>query len=157
MTTQPQLFELRPAEEIERERTAEIDRRIQDLLTGKAVVLGFTLSEQEKAVLGAIRYKRGAAHAIPVRELSRRFGLDDRRLRQIVRSLRLNYRLPIGSSRDATGGGYYIIVSADDLLTYLKGPLEQVRAELQVVEAVAGKQAARELLGQLRLDESGAA
>jgi hypothetical protein len=138
------------------ERTQAIDREIESLLYGKpGGPLGLTLTEDEKRVLSAIRYCRGAARAITIREILQREDcekLSDRLIKKAVRTLRLTFRLPIGSSKQGADGGYFIMLSAEDYTILRNQVLDQVRAELAVLRAVDGPQAALELLGQLQLE-----
>lgn len=147
MTPQP-LFANLPEE-----RAAALDQDIDMLLRGVlGAPFGLSMENAEKAVLARIRYHRGAANPITIRELQAKTGFGEREIKAIVRKLRLSFRLPIGSSKHAGVGGYFLILSDDDLRVFLTGPLQQVRAELEVVRAVGGARAARELLGQLSLE-----
>jgi hypothetical protein len=134
-------------------RSDEIDQKIVELLTRKAMsVTGLPLEEDEYYVLKAIRFHRGHKNAISIRELTSKLNLGVREIKQIVRTLRMDFRLPIGSSKSATDGGYFIILTPEDMAAYVRGPLDQIRAELEVVHAVAGQAAALEILGQLQLE-----
>ena len=135
------------------DRAAEIDQYIASLLVGESGgPFGLRLKPEERAVLQAIRYHRGAIQAVPIRHLAQRLKMNERQIKLIVRTLRINFRLPVGSSKHGTDGGYFIIITPEDQAIFLKGPLEQIRAELEVVRAVAGHQTALELLGQLQLE-----
>jgi len=137
-------------------RRQTIDADILWLLTGHPGGLqNLTLSDGEKRVLAAIRYCRGAANAVTIRDLQQFKGceeLDAREIKNAVRTLRINFRVPLGSSKKGSGGGYFIMLSDEDH-TILRGQiLDQVRAELEVLKAVDGPRAALELLGQLQLE-----
>jgi hypothetical protein len=135
------------------DRAIEIDQYIASLLVGESGgPFGLRLQPEEKAVLQAVRYHRGAANAVPIRELTQRLKMNERQVKLIVRTLRISFRLPIGSSKHGIEGGYFIIITPEDQAVFLKGPLDQIRAELEVVRAVAGHQSALELLGQLQLE-----
>jgi len=139
-----------PSEESYR---AEIDQRIVDMLSGYRLGLrGEHLDSAEMAVLRAIRFHRGASNAISIRELQSRMKLSEREIKQIVRTLRIDFRLPIGSSKHSTSGGYFIIVSIEDQDIAAKGPLEQIRAEAEVLKVVTSPERTRELLGQIQLE-----
>jgi hypothetical protein len=136
------------------QRVQSIDAEILWLLCGKPGKLGMTLSLEEKAVLTAIRYCRGAANSVTIREMrtwKKCEALADRQIKQIVRSLRLQFALPIGSSKKGSDGGYFLIVTDADRTIFRNGVLDQVRAELEILRSVDGDQAALELLGQLSL------
>jgi len=140
------------------DRASLIDQEIALLLCGRSGgPFGLSMNDEEKAVLRAIRYHRGLGNAITIEQIRERvFGgggrFTDREIKQIVRTLRISYHLPIGSSKHGSAGGYFIIITPDDMAAFLKGPLEQMRAEAQVVRAVAGSRATRELLGQLQME-----
>jgi hypothetical protein len=144
-----------PDDSIEARRQT-IDADILWLLTGHpGGPQNLTLSLDEKQVLTAIRYCRGAANAVTIRDLQEFKGcetLDAREIKNAVRTLRINFRIPIGSSKKGSGGGYFVMLSDEDH-TILRGQiLDQVRAELEVLKAVDGPRAALELLGQLQLE-----
>lgn len=148
MTTQASLFPESIAIAI-----ARLDNQILQLLLGAAEPrLRLTLQDPERKVLRAIRYQRGIANAMPIREIAGITSLDARSIKQAVRTLRLEFRLPIGSTKSAAGGGYYIIVDEQDRAAWVKDVLDQVRAEMAVLRAAAGDQAGLELLGQLRIE-----
>jgi hypothetical protein len=148
MTDQCSLFP-----EAEQAIAERIDQPILQLILGHpGGTLGLALDEEEKAVLRAIRYKRGRSNAIAIREISQLTGLNPRRIKETVRSLRLSFQLPIGSSRHATEGGFYIIITSSDLQGWIKDMVDQMRAEAAVLRAAAGHQASLELIGQLSLE-----
>jgi hypothetical protein len=138
------------------ERARILDLEIELLLYGKpGGPLLLTLSNEEKGVLTAIRYHRGAAHAVTIREMQKRVScnwLSDRLIKKSVRTLRINFHLPIGSSKQGNEGGYFIMLTEEDHAILRHQVLDQVRAELEVLKSVDGPKAALELLGQLQLE-----
>ena len=138
------------------ERARAIDAEILLLLTGKAGgPLGLELSADERRVLSAVRCRRGSRNALPIREIQRSMGdgaLTDRAIKKTVRTLRVNFHLPIGSSKLAGEAGYFIMLTDEDHAILRGQVLDQVRAELEVLKAVDGPRAALELLGQLQLE-----
>jgi hypothetical protein len=139
------------------EMVKAIDLKIEKLLYNAAQGnSGSILTKEERYVLRRIRYRRGSANAITIDEIQDQIDvcikqLTARQVKQIVRTLRLDYHLPIGSSKSATGG-YFLMISHADRAIYHAQVLDQVRAELEVFRAVDGHDAALELLGQLRLE-----
>lgn len=135
------------------ERTVQLDAQIADLVCGRrGGVLDLPLDDSDRAVLKCIRYRRGAANAISLRKIAETTKLDARSIKQAVRTLRLNYRLPIGSSKSGTDGGYFLMVTDDDRKIWRSDVIDQVRAQLAVLHAADGRQAALEALGQLRVE-----
>jgi hypothetical protein len=153
LSTQTSLF----PEPIET-RIQRIDTAIASLLFGfRGGPLNLRLADDEKAVLEMIRYHRGSTNAVNLRDIHQRTKLDGRTIKQAVRTLRLNFHVPIGSSKHATNGGYFVIISAQDCSAWVKEVLDQVKAELSVVRAAAGNRAVLDLLGQLSIDFTGGA
>jgi predicted DNA-binding transcriptional regulator YafY len=143
---QPKLFP--PTAE---EMTAKVDAQILHLIMGDSGgPFGLTLGTLEKSLLGALRFQRGHKKAVSIAALQRYLEVDARTIKQAVRTLRLNFRLPIGSSKSSSGGGYYIMITPQDVAMWAKDVLDQVRAEVAVLRAAAGEQAGLEILGQLR-------
>lgn len=139
------------------ERIRSIDNDILALLTGKpGGPLNLTLSDDEKRVLALLRYRRGAARGITIRDMQAQMPagdrIGDRGIKATVRALRMQFHLPIGS--DKGGRGYFIMISADDHAILRGQIIDQVRAELEVLRSIYGAHAALELLGQLQLEVS---
>lgn len=132
---------------------SEMDQRIAELLHGMpGGPSQLYLDSAECAVLRALRFHRGAANAISIRELTSRLKIAEREIKQIVRTLRVSFRLPIGSSKSATAGGYFVIVSIEDQEIAAQGPLAQIRAEAEVLRVITSPERTRELLGQIQLE-----
>ena len=129
-----------------------VDSEIATLLLGiSGGPLGIPINSDARRVLGAIRYHRGRANAIRIDTIRVKTDLGDRAIKKAVRDLRLTYRLPIGSSKRADGGGYYLMLTPEDRAAWMKDVLDQVRAEVEVLASAAGQQAALEMLDQLRI------
>lgn len=148
MSTQPSLFPESPEAAIQR-----LDSILLNLLLGHpGGTIGLSLEEDERDVLRAIRYMRGRANAITIGEIQAITKLSPRLIKKAVRTLRMEYQLPIGSSKHGTEGGYFLMITEADRLVWVKDVLDQVQAELAVLRAAAGQQATLELLGQLHLE-----
>ncbi|HEX4039043.1 MAG TPA: hypothetical protein VHX37_13365 [Acidobacteriaceae bacterium] len=133
------------------QRAVDLDCSIGHLLRGRVGGPFKTrLTEDEAAVLTGIRYHRGTANAITIAALRERTKLGEREIKAIVRALRINFRLPIGASKNSSTGGYFLVLTPEDLALAMKSPLDQIRAELAVVRALGGD--TREILGQLTLE-----
>jgi|GEM_PF-3775819 len=130
-----------------------IDREIEWLIYGgRGGDLGLPLADDEKAVLRCVRFHRGVARAVSLATISGDTQLNARAVKQAVRTLRLNYRLPIGSSKNIGGGGYYLMVTDEDRCVWRTDVIDQVRAQLAVLRAADSRHAALEALGQLRVE-----
>lgn len=130
-----------------------LDREIESLLFGRpGGPLQLKLSQDEAHVLQMIRFHRGSQNAVSLRVIQDRTKLDVRTIKGIVRTLRMSYRLPIGSSKHSGTGGYYLMLTDEDRAVWRKDVIDQVRAQLDVLHAADGQQAALEALGQLRAE-----
>lgn len=148
-TPEGQLSLLPESEEM---RIQRIDGMILHLICGgKGGALNLPLEDHEKAVLECLRYRRGLKNAMTIREIQLRTQMEPRTVKQAVRTLRLNFHLPIASWKHADKGGYYIICDDADRAAWVKDVMDQVRAEIAVLRAAAGNQAGLELLGQLQM------
>lgn len=149
MSAQPSLF-LEPLEV----RIAKLDAVILSLILGHpGGQFGEPLDPDERDVLRRIRFARGLAAAVPIREIQAATKLEPRAIKQCVRNLRMIYRLPVGSTK-LGAGGYYLMVSAEDRKAWASTVVDQIMAELAVLHCTLGHQDALEALGQLRLDSS---
>ena len=148
MNAQPSLFA--DSREL---RVQRIDQEILNLLTGiPGGPLSLRLTDDERQVLAMIRYRRGASNAIKLAEIQQRTRLNVRTIKDAVRTLRMNFHLPIGSSKHAENGGYFLMITPEDRAIWRKDVLDQARAQLAVLRACDGRQAALEALGQLRAE-----
>jgi len=148
LSAQPSLFPESPEAAI-----ARLDNNILCLLMGhNGGPLGLTMQDDEKAVLRTIRYMRGLANAITISEIEKVTKLSPRTIKEAVRTLRMSFGLPIGSSKNSGKGGYYLMITEADRAVWVKDVLDQVRAELAVLRAAGGQQATLELLGQLHME-----
>jgi hypothetical protein len=151
VSVQESLFPASPEEQ-----AAKLDAVILNLLMGHpGGPFNQALEPVERNVLRTIRFKRGIKQAISIRDIQQQVEVDARSIKQAVRTLRINFRLPIGSTKHATDGGYFLMLTAEDRAAWAKEVLDQVRAELGVLRAAAGDQVSLELLGQLRIEMEG--
>jgi len=132
-------------------RSEYVDSQIGALLYGGSQG-GLHLAQDEKHVLAAIRFHRGSNNAVSIREITKSTGLDPREVKNIVRTLRCNFQLPIGSSKHAVKGGYFIILTKEDQAIFDSDFLGQIRAQVDAHRAVSGPHRTRELLGQLQME-----
>jgi hypothetical protein len=132
---------------------ARCDAEILGLLTGApGGPRGMTLEEDEKKVLRELRFRRGLQRALTIRDLHAATGIGARTIKEIVRNLRLTFRLPIGSSKRGAEGGYYLMVTAEDEAAWVNDVLSQVKAEMEVVRAAVRGRESLERLRQLSME-----
>lgn len=132
------------------EREKRIDAEILALLTGKpGGAFNETLKDDERAVLQAVRFHRGIARTITIREIQRTTDLSDRQIKKAVRALRLNFRVPIAASKNGNAGGYYLWMTREDLEAWKSVQLDQMRGEIALFRAVTSEEAALDIAREL--------
>jgi hypothetical protein len=112
-----------------------------------------------EALIGAIIWRHeGRGNPVSIVEIlrlvdaQRYTGLNDRKVKEIVRQLRMMHRVPIGSLRGESHG-YFRMVDAEDLEAGLRPLWSQVIEELRVLRAVAPRAWVAELRGQLAMED----
>jgi len=97
-----------------------------------------SLSQDEAAVLACLRDGREAA--VSSTEITGRTGLSERKIQQVIRSLRMQHGYPIGAAVDEPMG-YYIAVNQDELVAIARS----LRSRALKVLAVAARFSKRSL------------
>lgn len=95
---------------------------------------------------------RGRRSAVGLAELSRRTGLRQRHLRELIVHLIVEHAVGIGSSTDSWLGGYYLIEDEEDLrlaVRHLVPRARKLAARVRALERIA----AERFTAQLRLFE----
>jgi len=112
---------------------------------------GIPITNRQHELLRQIEARKGKGAAIGTRDLCERLHCTRRELSDDVREMRL-LGVAIGSSRDCKDGGYFLIVTEQELREFLAQYLNQARSELRLVRAVGGCHYALDFLGQLNLE-----
>src|SRR5665213_3480890 len=85
-------------------------RRLDEVLAGTDIP--WPLKPAERAMLTVLRPHIGIRDAISLRQLCELLATNEREVKKIVATLRANFRVLIGASRDGEAGGYYMISTA---------------------------------------------
>lgn len=108
------------------------------------------LSHEEQLIAGIIAEARGRARAVQVKELARRTGIDERRVREIVKQLIEDHCLPIGST-SGLPGGYYMITDARELRQVRRSLVHRAVSILNRARTYDKAGWVKEMAGQLAL------
>lgn len=84
------------------------------------------LNQREQIILRLI--PSGHRQAVTKARLSKLSGLSEREAREIIYGLVVKHGLPIGSSTEPAGGGYFIIQDEEDLEVATRHLLPRARA-----------------------------
>ncbi len=124
-------------------------RRLDEVLAG--VDIPWQLKPAERALLIVLRPHIGIRDAIGLRQLCELLATNERDVKKMVASLRANFRVLIGASRDGEAGGYYMISSAKEARDSARSFVAQAFTMLKTARIILGRHATAELLGQLRI------
>jgi len=108
-------------------------------------------SEDQRMLLGMLKAHRGVERAMPLGEICERMKLPPRVVKDLVQDLRLNYRVQVGASRDANGGGYFLGTNREEMVQASTQMLHQAVTMLRVVRVMRAEHDSEDLLRQIRL------
>lgn len=149
MSTQPPLFETRTPQEIRAEQEERIDKQILDVLCDRGPG---PITQRQRDILHLLRYRRGCARAIQIGEMAEKLKTTPRQIKEDIADLSIRFRLPIGSSRDAESGGYYLCITQEERIATATPHIHQAMAHLRRANVVLDPKEMSELMGQLLLD-----
>jgi len=124
-------------------------RRIEEVLAGRERKQ--PVNDTQRRFLMILRRHQGKPHAILQMQVCAVMKLDARQVRNLVEDLRVNFGVQIGASRDADGGGYYLITTDEEMAESTAMMQRQAVTMLRTVIAMRGGEGAvDELLKSLR-------
>jgi hypothetical protein len=109
----------------------------------------------ERVIAEIIWTHRGRKNPISIDMLSRSVGRDERTVKGVVEQLVVTHGLKIGGSRAEAGGGYFVVVDAEDLEAAVRPYRSQILAMWRRLRVLCEAHALRELHGQLTIEEGG--
>lgn len=108
------------------------------------------ITREEAVISRIIEAHPGRQNAIPVGELAARTGIDERRVRDIVKHLIERHGLPVGSST-VEPPGYYLIVDNKERLEVRRSLVRRALSILERARAYDRGGLVAKLVGQLKL------
>lgn len=130
----------------------DVDAVIADAVAGRGA-LPWPMEIEMKKLLWILAEHKGAANPIQLRDLVARTGFDGRVVKAMVRSLVVDFEIPIGASR-AEPAGYFVATNATERLAAARPYIAEIRKLASRVKALIGGQAFVEELGQMRMGQS---
>lgn len=116
------------------------------------------MTREEKAVAAILTEHRGRAKAIMARRLAELAGLDERRLRQVIKHLVERHHMAIGSTTSVPPG-YYLITDPRERAAVRRSLMRRALSILERARAYDRAGWVHQLAGQLALkiqeDEEG--
>jgi biotin operon repressor len=84
-------------------------RRVDDVIAGRRCQWAPTPAQG--LLLRLLRPHQGKRRAVPLETVRERMHLSARTVKELVQDLRTNFGVQLGASRDAEGGGYYLVAT----------------------------------------------
>jgi hypothetical protein len=140
-------------EDLRREAIADNQARVHAALLDQGP---WPLSPPQRKILECLRYRQGRLQAMSIDELQQRIGSCARTIKQHVRYLVVDYRLPIVASRDSESGGYYFAVTAEERIAGSAAYVQEIVALGRRVAIIRNETDMNILWGQIALESKGA-
>src|SRR5574341_483575 len=137
---------------------AAIEQRVDEVLAGRQGK--YALPAEAKRLLELLRWHRGAARAIPLREIAERLTarcgcgkaiVTDRELKEMAKVLTEDFGIPIGASRQPPYG-YFLCVTAEDLERAAEPYIHELISLARRLRALRGPQMVEHAFQQCRLE-----
>lgn len=126
-------------------------RRVDDVVAGRNCQ--WPSKEPQRRLLTLLRSHQGKRRAVPLGLIGERMHLAPRAVKELVQDLRLSFGVQIGASRDADGGGYYLVETEEESDESVQLLQSQAVAMLRVVAQMKhGRQSIAELTRQIELE-----
>jgi hypothetical protein len=145
---------------------AALDQRLDQVLAGRQGK--YPLPEEGKRLLGLLRWHKGAARAIPLREIRERLNgapnepvqLMDRDIKFLAKVLTEDFGVPVGACRSSGHGGrgeaggihgYFLCVTPEDLELAARPYIHELISLARRIRALRGPQMVEHAFAQARL------
>jgi biotin operon repressor len=126
-------------------------RRVDDVIAGRNCA--WPTKEPQRRLLMLLRSHQGKRRAVPLPVIAERMSLTPRAVKDLVQDLRMSFGVQLGASRDAEGGGYYLVeteAESDESCAQMRA---QAITMLRVYHQMRrGRQTLAELLQQIELE-----
>jgi biotin operon repressor len=129
---------------------ATVIARVHDIFWGRDVP--WPVSQQEIELLRSLLFHVGKDRAISRADLARKLNKPDRLVRSMVRSLRMDFGVAIGTNRSAGNSGYYLVSTAEEARELTQKLQQQAISILRVCRSLGGRHATAEFFGQARIE-----
>jgi biotin operon repressor len=126
-------------------------RRVDDVIAGRNCA--WPTKEPQRRFLTLLRPHQGKRRAVPLKVIGERMGFRERMVKELVQDLRVSFGVQIGASRDAEGGGYYLVATEAESEESTTQMWHQAVAMLRVVAQMRrGRQTIAEMTTQIELE-----
>ena len=134
---------------------AALDQRVDQVLAGRQGK--YPLPAEAKRLLALLKWHKGAARAIPLREIRERLNSkegdytgDERCIKEMAKVLTEDFGIPIGASRQQPYG-YFLCVTPEDLDRAAEPYIHELISLARRIRALRGPQMVEHAFEQARL------
>ena len=104
----------------------------------------------ERRVAGIVHRAQGRHSPVKLKAICAETGLDEREAKDVIRRLRRNHRMPIGSRRGQDAGCFWIVDADDEAIA--AAPIESQIVDMAItLRAMTSKRRRARLLGQVEM------
>jgi biotin operon repressor len=126
-------------------------RRAADVVAGRNCP--WPTKETQRRFLHHLMSHQGKGRAVPATYIAARMSLTQRAVKELVQDLRLSFGVQIGASRDAEGGGYYLVATEAESEESCSQMWNQAISMLRTTLVMRrGRQTLAELTRQIELE-----
>jgi hypothetical protein len=86
--------------------------RVDDVIAGRNIP--WPTKEPQRRLLQLLRDHQGKRRAVALNVIAQRMNLQPRAVKDLVQDLRMSFGVQLGASRDAEGGGYYLVATEEE-------------------------------------------
>jgi hypothetical protein len=86
--------------------------RVDDVIAGRNIP--WPTKEPQRRLLMLLRDHQGKRRAVALNAIAQRMNLQPRAVKDLVQDLRMSFGVQLGASRDAEGGGYYLVATEEE-------------------------------------------
>ena len=140
-----------PAESLFDTFADKVLRRVDEVIAGSNVP--WPCTAQERRFLELLRPHQGKGRVVSLGLFAERLQTTPRMVKEYVQSLRVEFGVQVGASREGESGGYYLCSTYEESVESTEQMFRQAVSMLKVVNQMrGGRQGIEQLLTQLRLD-----
>jgi hypothetical protein len=135
----------------ERETLQQIQHLLYPSGQERPGITPLPLTEDQRRLLAVLRVHCGRRSAIPLATICERTKLGEREVKNLMRSLVVDFKVRIGAARTQPYG-YYLVTTAEEAREAAQVYESEIIELAKRVRVLRGKHFVAELLGQLRLE-----
>jgi len=128
-----------------------VRRRAEDVIAGRDCP--WPTKEPQRRLLHLLLPHQGKGRAVPLTLIAARMAFPQRAVKELVQDLRVSFGVQIGASREAEGGGYYLVATEEESDESSALMFSQAMSMLRTYTAMRrGRQTIAQIAQQIELE-----